>query len=180
MAEGEIVTATVEQPVGEEHGEPAAFGLNAGGWIALAMLVVFGILLWGKSHKMVARALDGKIEAIRGKLAEAESLRKDAEDLKAEYEAKAKGVDKERKAMIARATKEADEIVLKAQSDTEALIERRGRMAEDKIAAEERSAVDQLRKTAADAATGAAARLIAGGDSTATDSKLVDQAISEI
>src|SRR6185503_20188128 len=46
-------------------------------------------------------------------------------------------------------------------AEAEALIERRTRMAEDKIAAEERSAVEQLRASAADAAAKAAARLIA-------------------
>ena len=54
------------------------------------------------------------------------------------------------------------------------------RMAEDKIAAEERSAVEQLRAAAAEAATNAAARLIAERHDAATDAKLVDQAIKEI
>jgi len=53
-------------------------------------------------------------------------------------------------------------------------------MAEDKIAAEERAAVDQLRATAADAAVRAAARLIAERNDAGTDGKLVDQAIKEI
>jgi F-type H+-transporting ATPase subunit b len=53
-------------------------------------------------------------------------------------------------------------------------------MAEDKIAAEERSAIEQLRSTAADAAAKAAARLIAERHDAATDAKLVDQAITEI
>src|SRR5690349_23751802 len=46
--------------------------------------------------------------------------------------------------------------VVKAKADAEALIERRTRMAEDKIAAEERSAIEQLRAAAADAAAKAA------------------------
>ena len=75
---------------------------------------------------------------------------------------------------------EADEIVAKAKTDAEALIERRTRMAEDKIAAEERAAVEQLRATAADAAAKAAARLIAERHDAGTDAKLVDQAIKEI
>ena len=64
-------------------------------------------------------------------------------------------------ALLERAKHEADEIVAKAKTDAEALIERRTRMAEDKIAAEERAAVEQLRAAAADAAAKAAARLIA-------------------
>lgn len=171
--------ATVEQP-SHEVKDPTAFGVNAGGWIALAMLVVIGILLWGKAHRTLASSLDEKIALIRNQLAEAEALRKDAEALRSEYAAKAKSVDKERKAMLERAKKEAGEIVAKAERDAEVLIERRGRMAEDKIAAEERAAIDQLRHAAATAATRAAARLIAERNDAATDARLVDQAIGEI
>jgi F-type H+-transporting ATPase subunit b len=160
--------------------EPTYLGLNPGGWVALAMLVVFAIMIWKKVPAAIGKALDSKIALIRDQLAEAESLRKEAEALKAEYEKKAKSVDKERKALLERAKHEADEIVAKAKVDAEALIERRTRMAEDKIAAEERAAIDEVRSTAAEAASRAAARLIAERHDAATDSKLVDQAISEI
>ena len=172
--------ATVEQPHGAEHAEATSLGMDAGGWVALAMLAVFALLIWQKVPKAIGRALDGKIALIRDQLAEAESLRKEAEALKAEYEARAKSVDKDRKALLERARHEADEIVAKAKADAEALIARRGRIAEEKIAAEERTAVDQLRVSAADAATRAAARLIAERDDPKADAKLVDQAIGEI
>jgi F-type H+-transporting ATPase subunit b len=160
--------------------EPTAFALNPGGWVALAVLIVFALLIWKKVPGAVGRALDSKIELIRDQLAEAESLRKEAEALKAEYEAKSASVDQDREALLERAKHEANEIVAKAKTDAEALIERRSRMAEDKIAAEERSAVEQLRAAAAEAATKAAARIIGERHDAATDAKLVDQAIKEI
>jgi F-type H+-transporting ATPase subunit b len=171
------MAAIAEAP---EAAEPTAFGLNPGGWVALAVLVVFGLLAWKKVHHAVGKALDSKIALIRDQLAEAESLRKEAEALKAEYEKKAKSVDKDRKALMERAKHEADAIVAKAKTDAEALIERRTRMAEDKIAAEERAAVEQLRAAAADAATKAAAKLIAERHDAQTDAALVDRAIKEI
>ena len=136
-----LLIASVAEPAEAEH-EPTAFLLNPGGWVALAMIVVLVLLAWKRVHHAVGRALDSKIDLIRNQLAEAESLRKEAEALKAEYEAKAKSADKDRKALIERARHEAEEIVAKAKTDAEALIERRSRMAEDKIAAEERAAVD--------------------------------------
>src|ERR671921_837767 len=163
-------TATTQVPAEHEAAEPTAFGLTPPAWIALAMIVVIGIMLWKKVHHAIAKALDDKIALIRDQLAEAEALRKEAEALKAEYEAKAASVDKDREALLERARHEADEIVAKARTDAEALIERRTRMAEDKIAAEERAAVDQLRAAAADAATKAAAKLIAERHDAATDS----------
>jgi F-type H+-transporting ATPase subunit b len=160
--------------------EPTFLGLNPGGWVALAMLTVFAILIWKKVPGAIGRALDSKIALIRDQLAEAEALRKEAEALKGEYEAKAASADKDREALLERAKHEADEIVAKAKTDAEALIGRRTRMAEDKIATEERAAVEQLRATAADAAANAAARLIAERHDAGTDAKLVDQAIKEI
>lgn len=175
-----LTTATTEVPAQHEAAEPTALGLTPPAWIALAMLVVIVMLIWKKVPDAIAGALDDKIALIRDQLAEAEALRKEAEALKAEYEKKAKGVDKDRKALLERAKHEADEIVAKAKTDAEALIERRTRMAEDKIAAEERAAVEHLRATAADAATKAAARLIAERHDAKTDRQLVDQAIKEI
>ena len=109
--------------------EPTFLGLNAGGWIALAMLVVFAILIWKKVPGVIGKALDGKIALIRDQLAEAEALRKEAEALKAEYEARSASADKDRDALLERARHEADEIVAKAKTDAEALIGRRTRMA---------------------------------------------------
>jgi F-type H+-transporting ATPase subunit b len=177
MSSALLMAAVAEAP---ETAEPTAFWLNPGGWVALAVLIVFVLLIWKKVPSAVGRALDSKIALIRDQLAEAESLRKEAEALKAEYEAKSASVDKDREALLERARHEADEIVAKAKTDAEALIERRTRMAEDKIAAEERTAVEQLRATAADAAAKAAAKIIAERHDASTDAKLVDQAIKEI
>ena len=177
MAEaGETTTAVGH----EEHVEPKAWGLDPPAWIALAMVVVFAIMFWKNVHKAIADALDSKIATIRDQLAEAETLRKEAEALKAEYEKKAKSADKESAAMLERAQKEADEILAKGKRETDTLVKRRMRMAEEKIAAEERAAIEQLRAAAADAATKAAARLIIESGDAASDARVVDQAIAGI
>jgi F-type H+-transporting ATPase subunit b len=177
MSSALLMTMVAEAPAAAE---PTFLGINPGGWVSLAILTVFVILIWKKVPGAVGRALDSKIALIRDQLAEAEALRKEAEALKAEYEAKAAAIDKDREALLERAHHEAQEIVEKAKKDSEALIERRTRMAEDKIAAEERTAVEQLRATAAEAAAKAAARIIADRHDASTDAKLIDQAIKEI
>jgi len=173
----EQTTATTEA---QHEAEPSAFGLTPPWFVAAAMIVVIAIMVWKKVPAAIGKALDSKIALIRDQLAEAESLRKEAEALKAEYEKKAKSVDKDRAALLERAKHEAEEIVAKAKTDAEALIGRRTRMAEEKIAAEERTAIEQLRASAADAAAKAAAKLIAERHDDGTDAKLVDQAIKEI
>jgi F-type H+-transporting ATPase subunit b len=174
-------TAAHTEVPAEHHAAPAAFGvITAPVVVALCVFLVILFLVWKKVPAAIGRSLDEKIEAIREQLAEAESLRKDAEALKAEYEAKAVAADKEAAEMVERAKHEAETIVAKAAKDAEALVERRKAMAVAKIAAEERAAVDELRATAAKAATAAAAKLIAERGDAKTDKAIVDQAISSL
>lgn len=173
-------TATVGHAPAAEHVEPSFLGLAPPAWIALAMLVVFAILIWKKVPGAIANTLDDKIALIRDQLAEAEALRQEAEALKAEYEKKSKSAEKDRKALLERAKHEADEIVAKAKTDAEALIERRGRMAEDKIAAEERRAITELRARAAELATAAATKLIAERHDAQADKSLIDKTIATL
>ena len=182
MAEPAHTTATTEVPghAPAEHAEPTALGMTPTAWVALAMIAVFAVFLWARVPRAVAKALDAQIATIRKRLDEAASLREEAEALKKEYQKKAKAADKEAEAMIERARHEAEAIVAKADADAKALVERRARMAEDKIAAEERNALDQLRATAADAARGAAARLIRERFDAKSDEALVGDAIRSI
>ena len=146
----------------------------------MRFIAVFLILIWQKVPGAVARALDKKIGSIREQLAEAETLRKEAQALKAEYAAKAAAAEGEAAAMVERARHEADMLIEKARRDADALVERRGKMAEEKIAAEERAAIQQLRAAAADAATRAASQLIVEQVDAKADSALIDKAIKEL
>ena len=163
---------------GAVHAEPTALGFDPTGWVALAMVAVLALFIWKKVPAAVGKALDKKIAEIREQLDEAATLRKEAEALKAGYEAKAKAADGEAAAMVERAKAESKQIVAKAKKDAEALVVRRTKMAEDKIAAEERAAIADIRAATAKAATAAAAKLVADGHDQDTDKRLVDQAIA--
>src|SRR5262245_60891738 len=104
--------AHTEVPAAEHGAEAAAFGPP---WfIAAAMIVVIAILIWKKVPGAIGKALDKKIAQIRERLDEAATLRKEAEELKREYEAKAASADAEAAAMVERAKGEAQAIVAKA------------------------------------------------------------------
>ena len=180
MAENVHTTATTEVPshAPAEHAEPMAWGFGPTGWVALPMLALFALFIWKRVPAAVAKALDEQIAVIRKRLDEAASLRADAEALKKEYQKKAKAADKEAAAMIERARNEAEAIVAKASVDADAMVERRAKMAEAKIAAEERNAINELRASAAAAATRAAEKLIVERHDAQGDAKLVDQAIA--
>ena len=168
----------------EDHGgghvEPTAFGFDASGWVALAMIAVFALMIWKRVPAAIGKALDKKIAGIREQLDEAAQLRAEAEALRAEYEAKAAQADAEAATMIERARTEAEGIVRQAESDAAALVERRTRMAEDKIAAAERAAVDEVRARAAGAAAAAAERLIRERLDAGADKPMVDATIAEL
>ena len=177
----DLLLAAVEaHGEGAEFVEPSAFGLTPTSWVALAMIAVFAMMIWKKVPGAIGKALDGKIAEIRDQLQEAKTLRAEAEALKQEYEAKAAAATSEAAAMVARARSESKAIVAKAKKDAEALVERRTQMAESKIAAEERAAIDEVRAIAAKAATAAASKLIAERRDTASDKALVDEAIASL
>ena len=82
--------------------------------------------------------------------------------------------------MIDPARHEAEGIVSQPEANAAALVERRTRMAEDKIAAAERAAVDEVRARAAVAAAAAAEQLIRERMDAGADKAMVDSTISEL
>jgi F-type H+-transporting ATPase subunit b len=163
-----------------EHAEPTAWGMGAGSFTALAMLVVFGLMLWARVPKMVAGMLDERIAGIRKQLDEAKALRAEAEKLRDEYAKKAAEADVEAAALRVQAERQAEEIVDKAKADADALIERHKAIAAEKIASAERAAVEELRAKVATAAATAARELIADKHGEAADRKLADQIIGDL
>lgn len=160
--------------------EPTALGLNAGGWVAMAMLAVILITVWQKVPSLVAAMLDKRIAEIKDQLESATKLRAEAEALKAEYEAKAKALEADAAAMMEHAQAEAKLLVTKAESDCKDLITRRTQMAQDKIAAAEAAGIAHVRAKAAETTANAAQKLIMDGHGAAQDKKLVTDAIAAL
>lgn len=173
-------TETVVEHGSVEHVEPELFGLAPFQIVALAMTAVILIALWKKVPAAIAGGLDNKIAAIKRQLDEAKALRAEAETLRDEYRRKIAGAEKDAEAMVANAQREADAILAKAEDDSKAMVERRKRMAEDKIAAAEREAVEDVRAHAASAAAIAARKLIAEKHDADADRKLADELIAGI
>ena len=149
--------------------------------VSISMLVLLLIAFFGaKVHKTIGGGLDGKIAAIKEQLDEAKQLRAEAEALRQEYADKIAGAEKDAEAMLANAQHEADALLEKAEADSKAMVERRKRMAEDKIAAAEREAVEDVRNRAVNAATTASRKLIAEKHDAEADQALADKVIAGI
>jgi F-type H+-transporting ATPase subunit b len=180
MGHGPETVASTEAHGGEAHAKPKALGMDATMWVALAMLFVIALFIWKKVPAMIGAALDKQIAGIKDQLDQATNLRKEAEGIKAEYEAKANQAAADAEAMKAAADEEAKQIVAKAKDDATALIARRSKSAEEKIAAAERAAVADVRAKAASAAAAAAAALIAQHHDGKADAGLIDETIAKL
>ena len=172
------VATTVDHGAGK-HVEPSLLGLAPYQWVSISMLVLLLIAFaYAKVHKTIAGGLDNRIAAIREQLDEAKKLRAEAEALRDEYAGKITNAEKDAAAMVDNARAEADAIIAKAEADTKATIARRKQMAEDKIAAAERDAVQDLKARAADAATAASRKLIREEYGAESDRAMVDSTIA--
>ena len=179
IRDGDGLQGHTSAPGGAEHVvDPTGWGLNSTGWVAVAALIVLAIFLWKKVPAAIGRMLDTRIAAIRTQLDEASKLRAEAETLRAEYETRAKTAQAEAATMREHAHQEAQQILVKAKADAEALMERRAKMAEDKIAAAERAAIAEVRARAADTAAKAAGLLIQQQHGADADRNLVDRSIA--
>jgi len=178
MAEASAVKTVEHTGVVELHHEPSVFGITAPGFVALSMLVVIGLMIWKKVPKMIAGALDSRIATIRTQLDEASQLRAEAEAQLAEAKARNAASVGDAAAIVAHAHAEAAAMHAKAETDLADLIARRQTMAEDKIAAAERGAIAEVRALAADAATRAAAAILAERHGVDADKALVDRTIA--
>ncbi|RZM07933.1 MAG: hypothetical protein EOP68_12835 [Sphingomonas sp.] len=181
IRDGDGLQGHTAAPGGAEHvvdPTDAILGLNSTGWVAIAAIFVLLIFLWKKVPAAIGRMLDTRIAAIRTQLDEASKLRAEAETLRAEYETRAKTAQAEAATMREHAHQEAHQILVKAKADAEALMERRAKMAEDKIAAAERAAIAEVRARAADTAAKAAGLLIQQQHGADADRNLVDRSIA--
>jgi F-type H+-transporting ATPase subunit b len=177
-AEGTNALSTSIAEGAEHHVDPTVLGLNGTVWVSLAMLVLFAILIWKKVPALIVGGLDKQIADIRRQLDEAKALRAEAETLRDEYARKIADAEKSAADMATQANHEAEAIVTKANADAAELVQRRARMAEDRIAAAERAAIAEVRAKAAAAAASAAETLIAQRHGVEADRRLVDRTIA--
>ncbi len=162
------------------HGEgPVLLGLGAEGWVYVGLTIFLLLAIFvGKAPKRVTDTLDARIAETKRQLDEAARLRAEAEALLAEARTRNAASAGDAAAIVAHAEDEAKALLKKAQADATDLVARRRKMAEDKIAAAERGAIAEIRATAAEVATKAAAAIIAEQHGAAADKLLVDKTIA--
>lgn len=149
-------------------------------WVLVSFVLFIGLIVYLKVPGKVAAMLDERAARIARELDEARKLREEAQGLLAEYERKRRDAEKEAEAIVVQARAEAEAFAAETRQKLTETIERRGRMAEEKIAQAEAQAVKEVRAAAAELAIAAATRIIAGEVQGAKADQLVDVSIANL
>ena len=149
-------------------------------WVAVAFVAFLAILVYYKVPKLIAKALDDRADAIRKELDEARRLREEAQTLLADYQKRHRNVGQEAEAIVDLARREAEAFAQETRASLKDTLERRTKLAEDKIARAEAQAVDEVRASAIDVAVAAAERILREKMAGAGGAALIDQSIRDL
>ncbi|MBV8335912.1 MAG: F0F1 ATP synthase subunit B, partial [Alphaproteobacteria bacterium] len=128
-------------------------------WVLLAV-VLFIIGVWKPAARWITGALDARAARIRDELEAARRLREEAQQLLAANQKREAAAAAEAEAIITHARAEAERITAQAARDLEQTLERRQRLAEERIAQEQAKALAEIRRVAVDVAISAARQVI--------------------
>ena len=149
-------------------------------WVGVSFVLFLVLLVYLKVPGLVAKALDERADAIQQELDEAKRLREEAQAVLADYERKKIEAEADVEKIIAQAKREAEIYGEEARRKMQEQIERRSRLAEQKIAMAEVAAVKDVRAAAADLAVEAATRVLGAEVKGATASGLIDESIAAV
>jgi len=148
-------------------------------WVAIA-LVLFVILIAKPVGKMASKGLDERAEKIKKELDDAERLRNEAQDLLAQYQRKQRDAAGEAEAIIQHAKEEAERMDREGRERLKASLERREKLAMDRIRMAEQQAVERVRSRAVDVAIAATGQVLADSLSAGKADSLVNDAIEQL
>lgn len=148
-------------------------------WVVFSFLIFVGVFIkYGWS--VVTSKLDAGIEGIRDNLAQAETLRRDAEAMLADYQARHRDAMNEAALIIARAQEQAATIRAKAEADLQDTLARREKQLQERLARIEASAEAELRAHTAQLALRASEDLIRKSLDAKGQQALIERSIETI
>jgi F-type H+-transporting ATPase subunit b len=145
-------------------------------WVLVAA-VIFVVAVWKPARRTLVGGLDARAARIRAELDEARRLRDEAEALLASYRDRQHTAAAEAEDIVRHARAEAERIAAQSARDLEQALERRQRLAEERIAQAEAKALAEIRGIAIDVAISAAREVIADELDQQRGAALLDAAI---
>ena len=149
-------------------------------WVLVAFIGFVGVLVYFKVPGMVIKGLDARAEKIKADLEDADALLKEAQGLLASYQKKQREAADEAQEIKARAKEEAKRIVENGRARLEDSLQRREKLAMDRITQAEASALDEIRARTVDIALDATRDLLADNLSDHKANAMLDDAIREL
>ncbi len=153
--------------------------LDAEFWAAVALVIFIGVVIYLRLPKTITGLLDTRITKIETDLNEAARLCAEAKALLDSYANKRSEAEAEAQKIVAAARDEAERLAKEAATALEALIVRRTKAVEEKIAQAEQQAVAEVRGRSADVAV-EAARLLLNNQMASKGEALISQAIQDV
>ena len=149
-------------------------------WVAVSFIGFIALLVYYKIPGKLAEALDNRADKIRQELEEARKLREEAQAILADYQRKQREAEKSAEDIISLAKQEAEAFAHETRMSLEETLERRTRIAEEKIARAEAQAMEEVRETAVNVAVAAADKLISTNLNEDKAANLIDKTISDL
>lgn len=148
-------------------------------WVLIAFVISMAIVVW-KARGALLSMLDRRAEKIKAELEEARHLAEEAQKALAQHQLRQRDALKEAEAIIAQARAEAERAAQEGRKDLAAALERRKRLAAEKLVLEEQKALSEVRAAAVDIAIAAVRRVLAEDIDAKRRAALVDQAIAAL
>ncbi len=149
-------------------------------WTLVALVIFLAGVVYLKVPGTITKSLDERGERISRELEEARKLREEAQTLLASYQRKQREAQAEADEIVEAAKAEAGRMIEETREELSVQLDRRTKLAEEKIKAAEAQAMAEVQSIAADAAVGAARVVIASKTDAAADAKIVDADIAKL
>lgn len=149
-------------------------------WVLVSFILFIALVIYMKVPAMVTKALDDRADQIAKELEEAQKLREEAQALLADYQRRQRDAEKEAEAIVTQAMSEAENFAEEARAKLKESLERRTKLAEDKIDQAEAQALKDVRAAAVDLSIAAAEKLIAQEVGGKKAEALIEQSIKDV
>lgn len=148
-------------------------------WVLVALLIAIGLLIH-KVRGKVTGGLDQRAVKIKAEIDEASRLADEAQQALAQHQRRQRDAIQEAEAIIGQARDEALRAAEEAKRDLAAALERRKRLAVEKLALDEQKAIQDVRNTAVDVAVAAVRHVLAHDLDAKRRAGLIDEAIAAL
>ncbi len=180
-AQADIQDTPIDNPVAivEQAETPQvdhAFYVDPTFWVLISFLI-FVALAWRPLGKFLANALDSRSRKIEEELAQAVSLREEAQSLLAEYQRKQRENLEEAKRIVEQTKRDASAMSKLAEAELRETLEKRKLLAMEKIAQAEKHAIQMVQKNVVEMALKASHEIMLEA---ANDSDSIDKALNDI